>query len=81
MHLPRYERAERLRFHAIEAAGAPGDEDLVALAAGDASAVQSAWSSFVPYLAHPVMAGSAGAAMGLLDAAASAVAKRQPLPV
>jgi hypothetical protein len=36
--------------------------------------VQTAWSSFVPYLAHPVMAAPAERAMAVLDAAATVVA-------
>lgn len=76
MHLLRHERAEQLRSRAQEAAGANRNTDLVELAGGDTALVQTAWSSFVPYLAHPVMAGSAGGAMALLDQAATALSRR-----
>ena len=77
MHISRYERAERLRVQAMEAttAGAAG---LAETARGDAASVQSAWSSFVPYLAHPVMAAPAGRAMAVLDAAAAVVVTSRP---
>ena len=73
MHISRYERAERLRTQALEDA-AGGAALLAETARGDAASVQSAWSSFVPYLAHPVMAAPAGRAMAMLDAAAAVVA-------
>ena len=70
MHITRYERAERLRMQAMDDSG-HGATSLAETAAGDAASVQSAWCSFVPYLAHPVMADPAGRAMAVLDAAAS----------
>ena len=81
MLLTRLERTEQLRSSAQAAAGSRHSADLVNLSGGDASAVQSAWSSFTPFLAHPVMAAQAGTAMELLDAAASALAARHPVAV
>ena len=83
MHLMRYERAERLRFHADQAVGDPGYRTsvLAEMAEDDASAVQTAWSGFVPMLAHPVMAAQAKGAMKLLDSAANLVVSREPLAV
>lgn len=79
MLLTRHERTEQLRLHAQEAAGTADSAVLVDLSGGDTSAVQSAWSSFAPFLAHPVMAAQAGTAMAVLDATASALAARQPV--
>lgn len=70
----RFERVERLRAQLMQDP-ATGD-DLAAAAGGDAAAVQLAWASFVPFLAHPAMAAPSQAAMGLLDATATAVAGR-----
>ena len=75
MLINRYERAERLRMQALEDNGR-GATFLADTAAGDAASMQSAWCSFVPYLAHPVMADPAGRAMAVLDAAASAMTAR-----
>ena len=62
----RFERVERLRAELMDA---PAMEiDLATVAGGDAAAVQSAWASFVPFLAHPVMAPASQVAMGRLDA-------------
>ena len=77
MHISRYERAERLRMQAMEDVPT-GAARLAETARGDAASVQSAWSSFVPYLAHPVMAAPAGRAMAMLDAAAAVVATNRP---
>jgi hypothetical protein len=52
---------------------------LAELAQGDAGAVQVAWASFVPFLAHPAMAEPSRSAMGVLDATAAAVASRHPV--
>ena len=76
MLLTRFERAERLRAHVQGDDPVDGARALVDVAAGDTAAVQTAWSGFVPLLAHPVMAGSASAAMGALDAAASLLMDR-----
>lgn len=83
MHLMRFERTERLRFHADQAVGDPAYRTsvLAEMAEDDAGAVQSAWSGFVPMLAHPVMAAQATGAMRLLDAAAQLVAQREPVSV
>lgn len=75
----RTERAEQLRSSAQEAAASRHLDDFVDLAAGDTAAVQTAWSSFAPFLAHPVMATQAGNAMALLDRTAAALAARQPV--
>ena len=79
MFLSRFERAEQLRVQVEDCDRTTADVRVVAeLAHGDAAAVQTAWSSFVPYLAHPVMAPSATGAMALLDAAATVVVTRSP---
>jgi hypothetical protein len=64
----RIDRTEGVRAQAQElaVAGGPPDE-LIAVAAGDEVAVSAAWASFVPFLAHPVMAGTARAGMDVLD--------------
>ena len=70
MHVMRLETAERLRSQALQIAGngAPiNPSQLVATAAGDDVAAAVAWSSFVPFLAHPVMANAARGAMALID--------------
>lgn len=72
----RLERAELLRSQALTITAAQTEPaHLLETAAGDAESVQSAWCSFVPYLAHPVMANPAGRAMEALDAAASALTR------
>ena len=69
----RFERVEQLRAQLMES---PATEaDLAAAAAGDAAAVQLAWASFVPFLAHPATAEPSRAAMGRLDATARAVGR------
>ena len=75
MLLTRLERAERLRAQ-VQTNEAAATGDLADVAAGDAAAVQTAWSGFVPMLAHPVMVASASTAMGALDAAAAMLATR-----
>lgn len=68
----RLEAAERLRSQAHESAiGATGVSatQLAITAAGDDAARQVAWSSFVPFLAHPVMATGARNAMSLIETA------------
>jgi hypothetical protein len=64
----RLERTEGVRAQAqpLAVAGGPPDE-LIAVAAGDEIAVSAAWASFVPFLAHPVMAGTARAGMDVLE--------------
>ena len=76
MLLTRFERAERLRAHVQSDDMTLAPRTLVDAAGGDAAAMQTAWTSFVPLLAHPVMAGSASAAMEALDAAASMLVSR-----
>ena len=73
----RFERAERLRTQLM--GPAEGSSDLIDAAGGDAAAVQLAWASFVPFLAHPAMESPSRSAMGRLDATASAVATRSPV--
>ena len=76
MLLTRFERAERLRAHVQSDDLIRSPQALADSAAGDAGALQTAWTSFVPLLAHPVMNGSASAAMEALDAAASMLVNR-----
>lgn len=73
----RFERVERLRAQLMQDPADGGD--LTAVAGGDAAAVQSAWASFVPFLAHPVMAGASQSAMGILDVTATTVANPSPV--
>jgi hypothetical protein len=64
----RLERTEGVRAQAQRLAVAGGSADeLIATAAGDQVAVSTAWASFVPFLAHPVMAGTARAGMDVLE--------------
>lgn len=73
----RIERTEDVRARAqhLAVVGRPPDPDLLQVAAGDAVAVTTAWASFVPFLAHPVMAETARAGMEVLEHAAE-----QPQP-
>ena len=64
----RIERTEDVRARAqhLAIAGRPADLTLIR-AAGDAATVTAAWASFVPFLAHPVMADTARAGMDVLE--------------
>lgn len=64
----RLERTEGVRAHAqrLAVSGGPSD-DLLQVAAEDPAVVTTAWASFVPFLAHPVMAGAARAGMDVLE--------------
>ena len=80
MHVIRLETAERLRSQALQIVGgvAPANPaQLAATVAGDDVAAQVAWSSFVPFLAHPVMAGAARGAMTLIDQSSDATPPTQ----
>ncbi len=77
MFSKRYERAEQLRASVQADTEQVAPSSLADLAQGDAAAVQAAWSGFVPYLAHPVMAASATGAMAVLDEAAALVGTRR----
>lgn len=83
MHATHLETSERLRSQAqarlADDAHAPAD--LANLALENPAAVAAAWSGFVPYLAHPVMAAQAQGAMALLDAAAALLPQRHAAPV
>lgn len=72
----RFDCVERLRTQLMSD---PDASHLADVAAGDAAAVQVAWASFVPFLAHPAMADHTRSHMGVLDAAASAVVSRRPV--
>ena len=76
----KFERVERLRFHADQAVGDPSYRQrvLAEMAEGDTGALQGAWAGFVPMLAHPVMAAQARGAMHLLDTAAEMVTRYEP---
>jgi hypothetical protein len=76
----KFERVERLRFHADQAVGDPGYRNsvLAEMAEGDAGALQTAWAGFVPMLAHPVMAAQARGAMQLLDSAVAMATRYEP---
>lgn len=65
----RIERTEDLRARAqhLAIAGRPADVTLLQAAAGDAATVTTAWASFVPFLAHPVMAVTARGGMDVLE--------------
>ena len=64
----RLQRAEDLRAQAQEIAVTGGSlDDLSATTANDPVVVPTAWASFVPFLAHPVMAGTARAGMDVLE--------------
>lgn len=73
MHIARFERTERLRDHVFEASTHDDPSCLAAVAEGDGEAMASAWASFVPFMAHPVMATQARTATGLLEAATTAL--------
>lgn len=80
MHVLRLEAAEQLRSQAHESAlsdGRRAGTELASIAAVDDAAAQVAWSSFVPFLAHPVMASGAHEAMKLIDAAAATTSLRR----
>ena len=73
MHVMRLEAAERLRSQAHESAlgvSRPNPAQLAVTAAADDAATEVAWSSFVPFLAHPVTAAGARDAMSLIEEAA-----------
>lgn len=64
----RHERTEHVRAHAQQLAVTGGTPDgLLQVAAGDPVAATTAWASFVPFLAHPVTAGTARAGMDVLE--------------
>lgn len=71
-------RVEHLRAStlALQDEATPRRADLLAAAEGDGAAVQAAWAGFVPYLAHPVMADAARAAMVMLEEATSDLGAR-----
>ena len=78
MHLLRLDQVDTLRARAHDAA--PEDRDTTAaeladLAGGDVRALQVAWSTFVPFLAHPAMAKPADASMTVLDGAGMLLAR------
>ena len=72
----RFDRVEQLRTQLMSDSDAA---QLADVAMGDAAAVQVAWASFVPFLAHPAMADPTRSHMGVLDAAAEAVVNRRPV--
>lgn len=74
--MTRFDRVEQLRTHLMSD---PDAAQLVDVAGGDAAAVQVAWASFVPFLAHPAMAAPTRSHLGVLDATASAVVSRPPV--
>ena len=76
----RLDHVEDLRARAHECAldHRDGAAELAELARGDVRSLQTAWTAFVPFLAHPVMAAPARAGMGQLDSAATVTARRQP---
>lgn len=64
----RLERTEDVRAHAQQLGNAgQRPDELIQSAASDAAVVMTAWASFVPFLAHPVMAGNARAGMDVLE--------------
>ena len=64
----RLQRAEDVRARAQQAAVNGGSlDDLTGVTAADPVVVPTAWASFVPFLAHPVMAGTARAGMDVLE--------------
>lgn len=65
----RIERTEDLRARAqhLAIAGKSADVTLLQAAAGDAATATTAWASFVPFLAHPVMADTARGGMNVLE--------------
>lgn len=73
----RIERTEAVRARAqhLAVAGPGPDPRLLHAASGDAVAVTTAWASFVPFLAHPVMAQMARVGMDVLE---DAVDQPQP---
>lgn len=72
----RFDRAEKLRAQVQDSDGVQAVA-VAALAGGDAAALQTAWTGFVPLLAHPVMASSASGAMDVLEAAVGMVVTRK----
>lgn len=74
--MTRFDRVEQLRTQLMSE---PDAAQLVTTAGGDAAAVQVAWASFVPFLAHPAMADPTRSHMGVLDATASAVVSPRPV--
>ena len=71
----RLEAAEQLRSQAHELAlgggGGPTAHLSATAALSDGAAAQIAWSSFVPFLAHPVTAAGARDAMRVIETAAT----------
>ncbi len=64
----RLQRAEHVRARAQQAAVTGGSMvDVTTVTAGDPVVVPTAWASFVPFLAHPVMASTARAGMDVLE--------------
>ena len=65
----RIQRTEdvRARAHDLAICGRSADLTLIQAAGGDAATLTTAWASFVPFLAHPVMAETARAGMDVLE--------------